>query len=439
MCSHGAGCLERPAATARQGPLHPDRRTIPDMISKPQRRRGAGVLGLISADHFFSHFYYLVLPPLFPLLTEVYGVGYTELGFGLMAMSLGNTLTAAPVGVLVDRVGARAPLIGGLALAGLCYVLIPLFPTFGALVVFMTLIGVANSVFHPANYVILDAIVPNAKVGRAFSVHSFGGYLGTAAAPATVIFLEAHSNWQTALVLSGAAGVIMAGVLLAFARHIPDVQRTSRRPGEESATRRPGAMQVMFSAPVLLGLMFFAVLAFAEIGISDFGVSSIHLVYAVPLTSATIALSAFLFAAPVGVLLGGWLADAYRRHDIVAALCMTVFAVCLAATALLNPTWSVLIVLFAVAGLASGLVAPSRDLMIRSVTPPGDMGKVFGFVSAGFNLGGLLAPPFFGYLLDHSDPRIVFVFAAVFGVFAALVALATGRTGARTKVAPAAG
>ena len=409
------------------------------MTSKPPPRRGARVLGLIACDHFFSHFYYLVLPPLFPLLTEVYGVGYTELGIGLMAMSLGNTLTAAPVGVLVDRYGARTPLIGGLALAGLCYILIPLFPAYGALVIFMTLIGVANSVFHPANYAILDAIIPDAKVGRAFSVHSFGGYLGTAAAPATVIFLEAHSNWQTALVVSGAAGLVMAGVLLAFARDLPDVHHASRRHGEERDRRRPGAMQVLFSAPVLLGLAFFAVLAFAEIGISDFGVSSIHLIYGVPLTLATIALSAYLFAAPVGVLLGGWLADAFRRHDIVTAVSMTVFAVCLAVSALLKPAWPVLLVLFAVAGLASGLVAPSRDLMIRSVTPPGDIGKVFGFVSAGFNLGGLLAPPFFGYLLDHSDPRIVFSLAAVFGVFAALVALATGRAGARTRVASAAG
>ena len=408
------------------------------MSGRPPPRRAAGVLGLISADHFFSHFYYLVLPPLFPLLTEVYGVGYTELGIGLMAMSLGNTLTAAPVGVLVDRYGARTLLIGGLALAGLCHVLIPLFPTFGALVFFMTLVGIANSVFHPANYAILDAVIPDRKVGRAFSVHTFGGYLGTAAAPATVIFLEAHSDWQTAVMVSGAAGLLMAGVLLACARRIPDVRQVSRRHVEASGRRRPGAVQVLFSGPVLLGLVFFAVLAFAEIGISDFGVSSIHLVYSVTLTAATLALSAYLFAAPVGVLMGGWLADAFPRHDIVAAVCMTVFAVCLAASALLQPTWAVLIVLLAVAGLVSGLVAPSRDLIIRSVTPPGDMGKVFGFVSAGFNLGGLLAPPFFGYLLDHSDPRIVFAFAAVFGVVAALVALATGR-GVRTRVASAAG
>ena len=406
------------------------------MSGRTRPRSAAGVLGLISADHFFSHFYYLVLPPLFPLLTEVYGVGYTELGIGLMAMSLGNTLTAAPVGVLVDRYGARTLLIGGLALAGLCHVLIPLFPTFGALVFFMTLVGIANSVFHPANYAILDAVIPDRKVGRAFSVHTFGGYLGTAAAPATVIILEAHSDWQTAVMVSGAAGLLMAGVLLACARHLPDVRQVSRRHAETSGRRRPGAVQVLFSGPVLLGLVFFAVLAFAEIGISDFGVSSIHLVYSVPLTAATLALSAYLFAAPVGVLLGGWLADAFPRHDIVAALCMTVFAVCLAASALLQPTWAVLIALLAVAGLVSGLVAPSRDLIIRSVTPPGDMGKVFGFVSAGFNLGGLLAPPFFGYLLDHSDPRIVFAFAAVFGVVAALVAIVTGRRGVRPSVDP---
>ena len=385
------------------------------------------VLGLVAADHFFSHFYFLVLPPLFPLLREIYGVGYTELGIGLMAMGLGNTITSAPVGVVVDRYGARTILIGGLALGGLAYMLIPLFPSYPALVVLMGLIGVANSVFHPANYAILDAIIADSRMGRAFSVHSFGGYLGTAAAPVTVIFLTELTSWQTAVFVSGAAGVVMAGLLLVFARQIPDVHQKRIRRKATPGDHRPGTMQVLFSLPVLLGLAFFAVLSFAEIGISDFGVSSLHLIYEVPLTSATIALSAYLFAAPVGVLLGGWVADTFRRHHAVAAVCMTMFSVCLGASVLLNPSWALLIMLFAVAGLASGLVAPSRDLIIRSVTPLGDMGKVFGFVSTGFNLGGLLAPPFFGYLLDHRDPRIVFTVAAVFGLLAALVALATGR------------
>lgn len=409
------------------------------MSDHPPPPRGNKVLGLIAVDHFFSHFYYLVLPPLFPLLREVYNVGYTELGIALMAMSFGNTITAAPVGVLVDRYGARTFLVGGLGLAGVSLILIPLFPSYAVLVVLMTLIGMGNAVFHPANYAILDAIIPESRMGRAFSVHSFGGYLGTAAAPITVVFLAELTSWQTALIVSGLAGVVMAGVLLVFSAYIPDVHQTSRRHGNEPTQNRPGTMQVLFSAPVLLGLVFFAVLAIAEIGISDFGISSIHLIYEVPLTSATIALSAYLFAAPIGVLLGGWLADTFRRHDVVAAVCMTVFAFCLAGSALLSPTWGLLLTLFAVAGLASGVVAPSRDLMIRSVTPPGDMGKVFGFVAVGFNVGGLLAPPLFGYLLDHTDPRMVFTLAAVFGVFAAMVALATGRVGAKGSNVPGRG
>ena len=399
------------------------------MSPDTRRRRSTNVLCLVAADHFFSHFYYLVLPPLFPLLREVYGIGYTELGIGLMAMSLGNTITAAPVGIMVDRYGARTILISGLALAGIAFMLIPVFPSYAALVALMTLIGIANSVFHPANYAILDALIPESRMGRAFSVHSFGGYLGSAAAPVTVIFLTELTSWETAIFVSGAAGVVMAATLLVFASHIPDVHQTSLRHATPTGDRRAGTMQVLFSLPVLLGLMFFAMLSFAEIGISDFGVSSIHLIYEVPLTSATIALSAYLFAAPVGVLLGGWLADKFPRHDVVAAVCMVTFALCLAASALLNPAWSALIIFFAIAGLASGLVAPSRDLMIRSVTPSGDMGKVFGFVSTGFNVGGLLAPPLFGYLLDYMDPRIVFALAAIFGVFAAMVALATGRAG----------
>ena len=402
------------------------------MSPDADKRRSTKVLGLVAAEHFFNHFYLLLLPPLFPLLREIYGVSYTELGIGLMAMSLGNTITAAPMGILVDRYGARFILIGGLAVSGLIFILIPLFPSYVALVTLLTGLGIASTVFHPTNYAILDAIIPESRMGRAFSVHSFGGYLGTAAAPVSVIFLTELVGWKTALSACGVAGIVMAGVTLAFSSYLPDVRQGSTQNETSARGHRPGAMQVLFSYPVLLGVLFFAVLSFAEIGISDFGVSSIHLIFEVPLTSATIALSAYLFAAPFGVLLGGWLADSFHRHDVVAAVCMVMFALCLTASVMLNPTWNVLIALLAVAGLVSGLVAPSRDLMIRSVTPPGDMGKVFGFVSSGFNIGGMLAPPFFGYLLDSMDPRFVFAVAAIFGVFAALVALATGRGGHRS-------
>lgn len=395
------------------------------------------VLGLISAGHFVSHFYYLVLPPLFPLLRDVYGVGYTELGFVVMVNSLANTLTAAPVGVLVDRYGARKILVAGLAVEGLAFTLIPVFPSYTALLILMAVAGISNSVFHPANYSLLDTMVKDAQMGRAFSVHSFGGYLGAAVAPVTVIFVTTISDWQTAVLLSGLGGLVMAAVMFMSSSDFPSVRQVESRTAPVEGAPRAGTLRVLFSAPIVLGLLFFAVLSMAEYGISDFGVSSLHLIYAVPLTTATIALSAFLFASPVGVLLGGWLADSCQRHDRVAAVCMLTFAICIGATAVFELSWETVIVLFAAAGLAAGIVAPSRDLIIRRVTPPGDIGKVFGFVAAGFNIGGIIAPPLFGLLLDHADPRIVFALAAVFGIMAALVGLATSRAGAgRAIVAP---
>ncbi|GMQ75456.1 MAG: hypothetical protein BMS9Abin01_0706 [Gammaproteobacteria bacterium] len=45
---------------------------------------------------------------------------------------------------------------------------------------------------------------------------------------------------------------------------------------------------------------------------------------------------------------------------------------------------------------------------VRSVTPPGEIGKVFGFVSIGYNIGGVVAPVMFGYLLDRADPGLLF-------------------------------
>jgi MFS family permease len=199
--------------------------------------------------------------------------------------------------------------------------------------------------------------------------------------------------------------------------------------GEHQGRPQRSGLRLLFSGPILMGLLFFTGISMAGHGISDFSVSVLHLIYDAPLLEASVVLSAYLFASPIGVLLGGWVADRTPHHDRFAAACFAVIAAMLFTVAAVELPLQAIAALFAVAGLANGLVAPSRDMMIRSVTPPGEMGKVFGFVSVGYNIGGVVAPVMFGYLLDHADPGLLFWLVGAISLSTVATVLATGRHG----------
>lgn len=388
-------------------------------------RRNVKVIGLVSAAHFFSHFYMLLLPPLFPLLREVYGVGFTELGLALTAFAVAAGLTQAPIGFLVDRYGARVILVGGLLLESLAFALIGVFPTYGALVALMVLAGLANAVYHPADYAILNATVDEKRMGRAFSIHTFAGYLGAAVAPVTMLALMTLTDWRTALVICGACGSVTAALILLNSEVLHDAAAVRHR-GIETGDRSRRGMRLLFSFPILMGLLFFVGISASGHGMMKFSPSALHLLYDVPLTQVGVVLSAFLFASPVGVLLGGWIADRAQRHHLIAAACFVIIAVAAFLVAVLPLPLRAVVVLFVIAGLFSGLVAPSRDMMIRAVTPAGEMGKVFGFVSTGFNIGGIIAPVMFGYVLDHADPTFVFFLVGIISVLTVATVMSAG-------------
>lgn len=396
------------------------------------------LIGLVSVAHFFSHFYPLLLPPLFPLLTESYGVGFTELGFAYATFSVVTTLTQAPMGFVVDRYGARGLLIAGLALESVAFALIGIFPSYAALITLMAVAGLANAVFHPADYALLAAGVESRRMGRAFSFHTAAGYLGEAVAPVTIVMLLAAVGLQSGLLLCGIAGLASVAWLLVNRRTLDATDAVHRASGGDAArgALSKTGLTLLFSLPMIMGLVFFMGIALSMRGVTSFSVSVLHLLYETPLALASTVLSAFLFASPVGVLVGGWLADRTQRHDLVAAACFLSIAAAIAAVAAVELPLLWIGVLFALAGFASGLVAPSRDMMIRNITPPGQSGKVFGFVTSGYNIAGMIGPPAFGYLLDHADPRLIFWAVVALALATLLAALVTGTQGKDAEIAP---
>jgi MFS family permease len=388
---------------------------------RPQIKSDASLrtLGLVSTAHWVSHFHLLVLPMLFPFLKQQLGVGYIELGFALTVFAVVSGLTQAPLGYIVDHVGARRILLTGLCLAGFALIMLGLHLSYPWLIASAVLLGLANSVYHPANYAILSAHMDEARMGRAFSIHTFAGFLGGAVAPAIVAALVTTVGGVGALIVAGAVGPLVALSLMIFG--LPDAGIHRQSCGAK-------APQKSIITPALIMLtLFFTLLGLSNAGIGNFGVVALMSGYGASFSTANMALTAYLGASAIGVLAGGFLADRTERHGQVAAGCFAVNAavVLLIATVALPPV--LLAAAMTTAGFLGGVIAPSRDMLVRNAAPPGAAGRTFGIVSTGFNFSGMASPLLFGWIMDQNMPHWVFGASAAFMILTVLLALFTDR------------
>ena len=363
-------------------------------------------MALIGLAHFTSHFIQLTLPPLFPVLRDTFDVSYIALGLVVSVFYAASGLGQAVCGFLVDRWGARWVLLTGVTLQAIGVGAAALGGTYAALIAGALLGGLGNAVYHPANYSILSVSVAPERVGRAFSVHALCGTLGYAAAPATMLALIEFVSWRAALGLVALAGLGVA-TLLASQLHVTRDHRTVAR-----ATPRPtgfgGDLRVLMAGPIVAALAYFALLAMAQSGLQTFSVVALAHIYAAPLDLAGRALTGYLLGIAVGILAGGFLADLIPRHGTVASVGLGFSALFTLLAGSGTLSLGLLLPVMACAGFSMGVTSPSRDMLVRATVPASASGKVYGFVYSGLDLGSLLAPMVFGWMLDHDRPRALF-------------------------------
>jgi FSR family fosmidomycin resistance protein-like MFS transporter len=392
-----------------------------DILAVPARH-DAQVIGLVGGAHFFSHFYQLVLPPLFPFLIADFGASNVELGAMITVFYASSGLAQTPSGFLVDRFGANRVLPAGLALLAAAMLAIGFAPVFWMTFPLMMLAGFGNSVFHPADYAILTHRVQPQRIARAYSIHTLGGTLGWAAAPVTMLALATSGSWRLALMIVGLAGLAVA-MLLVVQRGALDIARPSRSTASP-ATARASNLALLTARPVILCFTYFTLLAMALIGLQTFLPVTLVQLYGTPIVVAGTAVTAYLVANGIGTLAGGWLADLTPNHDHIVAFGLGVAAALVLMIGLVSLPDPLIITAIAAAGFLAGTTTPSRDMLVRAATPKGSTGKVFGFVYSGLDLGSSLTPPVLGLALDHRHPVFVFYFIAgalVMTVLAAVI------------------
>lgn len=400
-------------------------------------RSDAKVIGLVGLAHGTSHFFHLILAPLFPWLKIEFGLSYAELGLLMTVFFVISGSGQALAGFVVDRIGALPVLFSGISLLALSALGLAASQSYAMLLAFAALAGLGNSVFHPADFTLLNRRVTPPRLGHAFSVHGLSGTLGWAAAPVFLAGIATLSNWRIAL-LAAAALAFVVLLVLVILRDLLDPREVS-----EAVTRTrheadgAGTLGFLRLPAVWLCFAFFLISAIAFGGIQSFAPAALRDLYGVPFTFATACITAYMLAMAGGLIAGGFIASHTTHHDRVIAVAFStsgLFAVLVATSAV--PV-VLLMAAIAVIGFGAGIAGPSRDLLVRAASPKNATGRVYGVVYSGLDVGLAIAPLMFGALMDMQEQAWVFILIGVFQVAALLAAIGVGERAGRRATQPA--
>jgi MFS family permease len=374
---------------------------------------------VISTAHFVSHFYILVLAAMLPFLKAALATDYFDLALAMTLFSVCSALGSVLVGRLVDRVSPRPVLAAGLVLGGIALCILGIAMTYTGLILAAALAGLADAVYHPANYAVLSSEVAPNRMGRAFSVHTFTGFMGGAVAPPVLVGLSIWSSPPTALFAAALLGPLVAvAVLLAPAREAPRRHAVPARCTGAS----PGV--TLFSGRILALVALFFLLSLSAAGIQNFSAAALVEGYGATLAAANMALASFLGASAVGVLAGGQLADRVEQHGRITAASLAVAGCLILPIAVMNVGEPSILLIMTGAGFLTGVIAPSRDLLVRAAAAPETIGRTYGLVSAGLGAGNALGPLLYGVLLEQGFWRWIFGATAGLMLLTAAVAAA---------------
>jgi MFS family permease len=408
----------------------------------PPLRQDARTISLVGLAHGTSHFFHMLLPPLFPWLISDFSLNYSQLGLLVSVFFIISGVGQALAGFLVDRVGARPVLFAALG----CFVAAALAaawaPNYAGLMLAAALAGLGNAPFHPVDFTILNKRVSQPRLGHAFSVHGITGNLGWAAAPVFMAGITtATGSWR--LACAGAA-LLAALVLLMMVWHreaLDDRQGQWANPAKPMA---PGAtpehpMAFLKLPSVWLCFSFFFWTTCALSAIQSFASPALQAIYGLPLAVTSLVVTGFMLCGAAGMVIGGFLVGKVDRLERTIAVCLVGSGVLLAAVGLGWLPGSAAVLLAALAGLGTGIAGPSRDMLIKRAAPPGATGRVYGTVYSGLDLGFAVAPPLLGGLMDRGDASGIFYAAAFSLVFAVVSATWVGtRVAASRKASVAA-
>jgi len=389
----------------------------PDPSALGSLRQDSRTIGLVGLAHGSSHFFHLLLPPLFPWLIADFGFSYSELSVLVSAFFIVSGVGQALAGFVVDRFGARPIMFAALSSFAVAGVIAGTANSYAQLMLAAIFAGLGNAPFHPVDFTILNKRLSPQRLGHGFSVHGLSGNLGWAAAPVFMAGItSATGSWRMACLCGAALAAIILAIMVINRDALDDrVSLASAAPRAAGTAAGPleHPMAFLKLPSVWLCFSFFFWTTCAMSAIQSFSSPALQQLYGLPASITAYVVTGYMLFGAAGMVLGGFLVGRVERLEKVISACLLFSGILLA---LVGTGWLpgyVALGVAALAGIGTGLAGPSRDMLVKRAAPPGATGRVYGTVYSGLDLGFCLAAPVFGYMLDHHMNAGVFFGAAV--------------------------
>jgi FSR family fosmidomycin resistance protein-like MFS transporter len=377
------------------------------------------ILISLSTCHLLNDMNQSLVPAIYPILKQSYGLDFGQIGLITLAFQLTASMLQPVVGLVTDRRPQpfSLPVAMGCSLVGL--LLLAVAHTYGMILFAAALVGMGSSVFHPEASRVAR-MASGGRYGFAQSLFQVGGSSGSAIGPLLAAFVVVPHGQRSIAWFSVAALLailLLSTVSLWYARHPSIAARRGRRQAPAVAGGFP-------RRTVVTGIVVLVALLFSK-NVYTASLSSYYTFYLIhkfhlSVADAQVLLFVFLGAVAAGTFVGGPIGDRIGRRPVIwfSILGAAPFALLMPYATLF---WT------AVLTVAIGLIlatAFSAILVYAQELLPGRVGMVAGmFFGFSFGLGGLGAAAL-GRIADASSIETVYrvcSFLPLIGLLAAFL------------------
>ena len=389
-------------------------------LTLSRRASDVRVIGLISLAHGSSHFFHLILPSMFPWLKDAFALSYAELGLLMSIFFVVSCVAQASSGFLVDRIGARPVLFAGVGLLALAALTYSQSNGYAMLILGAVIAGCGNGIFHPVDFTLINHKVSTPNLPYAYSMHGVTGYLGWAAAPAFMVGIAELSDWRIAFLSAAVLEALVLFILWINRSKLIDNVQERRAESHASAQAAnpsgfPDSAFAFLKLPaVWLCWMFFFFSMAATSSLQSFAPTALFEIYGLAISVGSYFITLLALGSAAGVLFGGYLAAKLKAPQKIVSSCLSLTILMSLLLASGSTPMDLIPILFCAIGFGYGVLAPSRDLLVKQVTPQGVSGRVYGIVYSGIDLGAAVGPFIFGFFMDAGLPKALFIGIALF-------------------------